>query len=1056
MRKAPTVKRLRDLCFKYQPDLLFVQETKCTPEKMPKWKKLCLFYYSYFVNPDGTKGGLGDFNQVGTNIEKLSKCRNIPGSKDMTDTINDIGLIDLKSKGNWFTWTNGRQGDDSVWERLDKSFRNLEWIRSFPDTKRQFKFEAMWLQHPQFHHIVRQAWNKPTNGSRAIQLKEKIKSVSKDIWSWNKSTFGNLNHQINQAYQEVEYLQKHLHSQGQRDTEFVARKRMEFLQKCDEIRWAQRANQLCIHLSNGNWTSDDTVIKQEALDFFKALYTSHDVAEDNDRMEFIRSSGRLIQDNILIASEIMHYIKGCKRTKQGWATMKVDLNKAYDKISWKFLRDVLNYMNFPPLWQQILMECVSTVSMNIKINGESTNWFSPTAGLRQGDPLSPYLYVLCANVLSHHLSIAQEKKKIRGIKIGRETPTINHLMYADDILLFFKADKKTSEEVGRLFQKFGEMTGLWMNHQKTEIKFSPNISNEGKRALTNIFQCKNVDHLGKYLGGFIDGANTQRRNASLILDNLQQHLTGWKAKMLSQAARTTLIKAVVSAVPIYHMQHTWLSHSDASKCDTIMRKFFWGHWDDKRTPTMISWKRMCCSQEKGGMGFRQTKKFNEALLAKQVWRILTQDQTLLSKVFMAKYRGCIQNYDFKSKNSSSYLWKKLCQVSEVVTKNLGWKVGNGRKIYLKDRKWFQMDCNNHNFSRLNDLMLPGGFWDSRKVAQVYHKHNADLVLDTVISHTNGQDNLIWKINFNVRKAYELITEDNNNFNTQRYNWKRVWNLPLPYKTVLFWWKTLNCGLPLRANLAKRGLNLNTSCPFDCSEEETEEHLFKECQFSRSVWLASRLNLRIDDINHNYVLNWIHDLMKQRVNDPTNHHPDIGETAIAISYNAVDGIRENARMKDHDYFFNIDEPRRPGRRHDPNTRTDNLEPHINCYEVKNRRTQRKVITLKRNEGGRESTLCHLVTDFNQNLILATLRCIRLFLESLPSQHSEAIRINIPNITTANYLQHNSKAPIRFQTILSDICNICTNRNVSFHFQDQQATHNREGEASNWPIGWYPIN
>ncbi|KAF7815286.1 LINE-1 reverse transcriptase isogeny [Senna tora] len=198
---------------------------------------------------------------------------------------------------------------------------------------------------------------------------------------------------------------------------------------------------------------------------------------------------------------------------------------------------------------KMLMQCVTTTSMRVKINGDMTYWFLPKAGLRQGDPLSPYLYVLCANVLSNHLITSQNDRSIQGIKIARGAPSINHLMYSDDILLFFRADKTTCDKVNKLLHQFGELAGLWMNNQKSEVKFSPNITEEGAQVLTRILNCQRVDHWGRYLGGYTDGYNTAKRNASLILDNLQKRLTGWKSRMLSQAARTTLIKAVVVRSP---------------------------------------------------------------------------------------------------------------------------------------------------------------------------------------------------------------------------------------------------------------------------------------------------------------------------------------------------------------------------------------------------------------------------------------------------------------------------------------------------------------------------
>lgn len=152
------------------------------------------------------------------------------------------------------------------------------------------------------------------------------------------------------------------------------------------------------------------------------------------------AKGRSITDNVLIAHEVLRYIRRHKKGKTGWASIKIDLQKAYDKISWEFLQDLLSFMNFPPKWIQLIMQCVTTVSFKVQINGGLSPQFLPKAGLRQGDPISPYLFILCMNVLSGLLIKNQDNSKIKGIKIARKAPAINHLIYADDILLFLKAD----------------------------------------------------------------------------------------------------------------------------------------------------------------------------------------------------------------------------------------------------------------------------------------------------------------------------------------------------------------------------------------------------------------------------------------------------------------------------------------------------------------------------------------------------------------------------------------------------------------------------------------
>ena len=114
--------------------------------------------------------------------------------------------------------------------------------------------------------------------------------------------------------------------------------------------------------------------------------------------------------------------------------------KAYDKVSLNFLKAILTVMNFDTKWIKWFMECVSLVQYTLLINGNLTNSFKPFQGLRQEDPLSTYVFLMCANILSISLSQAKNLKKIKGIKVGRNGLSFSHLLFVDDSLLFFRKD----------------------------------------------------------------------------------------------------------------------------------------------------------------------------------------------------------------------------------------------------------------------------------------------------------------------------------------------------------------------------------------------------------------------------------------------------------------------------------------------------------------------------------------------------------------------------------------------------------------------------------------
>ena len=113
------------------------------------------------------------------------------------------------------------------------------------------------------------------------------------------------------------------------------------------------------------------------------------------------------------------------------------MSKAYDRVNWNFLKAVLIVMNFDPKWITWVMECVTSVHYTLLVNGSWTKSFKPSKGLRQGDLLSPYFLLLCANTLSISLQKAKSSRLIKGVKAGRNGCTFTHLLFADDSLIFF-------------------------------------------------------------------------------------------------------------------------------------------------------------------------------------------------------------------------------------------------------------------------------------------------------------------------------------------------------------------------------------------------------------------------------------------------------------------------------------------------------------------------------------------------------------------------------------------------------------------------------------------
>lgn len=275
-------------------------------------------------------------------------------------------------------------------------------------------------------------------------------------------------------------------------------------------------------------------------------------------------------------------------------------------------------MGFPTKWIELIWQCISTPSVQVLVNGFPTNPINSQCGLRQGYPLSPYLFLLCLNVLSKHLSKLQDEKEVMGIKIGRSSPRINHMFFADDNIVFFKANINSCQTIHQLLTNFVRFSRLVKNDNKSQVNFSPNTPAKFVRLMRKILRCKHSTTIGVYLGNCLDGENQKANAFQRIIDMISSRVHGWKRKTLSQAGRITLIKSTIVFLSSYYLSHISLTKLQSSKCDRLINNFLWGDTDTKKKMHMISWHSVCLPTDQGGLGIKNTYDLNRSLLAKQV------------------------------------------------------------------------------------------------------------------------------------------------------------------------------------------------------------------------------------------------------------------------------------------------------------------------------------------------------------------------------------------------------------------------------------------------------
>ncbi|GKV44307.1 hypothetical protein SLEP1_g51499 [Rubroshorea leprosula] len=409
------------------------------------------------------------------------------------------------------------------------------------------------------------------------------------------------------------------------------------------------------------------------------------------QMAFIR--GRQLAEGAVIANEVIDEVK---RKKKKSFIFKVDFEKAYDKVCWGFIEYMMLRMGFCEKWRGWIKECLRSSSVSVMINGSPTREFRVSKGIRQGDPLSPFLFLIVAEGLNGMVTAASEKQLYKGVKVGTDDIMVSHLQFADDTIFFGEATDENIWAIKCIVRSFELVSGLKVNYAKSQL-MGVNVEEAWVEKMAYRLYCKRKDLPFKYLGIPIGGNHRRIAMWHNLMESVKKKLAPWKGRYLSFGGRITIVNSVLSSLPVFLMSVYLLPKGIIHFIDKIRKSFLWGGEGEGRKINWVKWEKVCKNKLCGGLGVREMRKFNLALMGKWWGRLARNEQGLWDKIIASKYGGSGGHWlDWvrDGRGIGSLWWRDVGCLNNVDEEKEGWltegfklKLGEGKGVSFWRDNW---------------------------------------------------------------------------------------------------------------------------------------------------------------------------------------------------------------------------------------------------------------------------------------------------------------------------------------------------------------------------------
>ncbi|XP_040379850.1 uncharacterized protein LOC121054416 [Oryza brachyantha] len=496
-------------------------------------------------------------------------------------------------------------------------------------------------------------------------------------------------------------------------------------------------------------------------------------------------SGRIIADNVLVAYE----------------------------VEWDYLHGMLLKLGFAESFVNLVMKCVTTVSFFVRVNGKLTKSFKPSRGIRQGDPISPYLFLICA-----------EEASQRGV-----------------------------DRIQMILDAYSKGSGQLVNREKSAVFFSKNCSDGMKAVVREALHIEKEALAEKYLGLPTAIGRSKKGVFEYMTGRLRGLVGGWSGKEASCAGREVLLKSVAQAVPTYPMSCFQIPLDTCNKMRSIIANYWWGSATDSKRIHWQKWDHLTRPKKQGGMSFRDLHLFNLAMLGKQGWRLIERPDSLCAWVLKGRYYHDIDFFQTRRRNHASQTWRAILAGREVLKLGLIKRIGDGKSIRIWDDRWIPnylggkliTPSGDACFLLVADLLTSEGKWREEFIRENFVHMDAEAIL-RIPTQMGGTDYWAWALerhgHYSVRSAYKIQyvkkqQEKEPNVASSSANdvWGRIWKVKVPPKVQVFWWRVMHEFLPSRQILRRRHLERLANCERCGADEESVLHVVVECTLAKRFW-----------------------------------------------------------------------------------------------------------------------------------------------------------------------------------------------------------------------------